>query len=88
MTSTRRTITIATLGDLADEGMCMAWACNDCSRDLDLTLSRAIELWGRDQRYVNWKPPVRCARCGSRNISIRVRANTTIKQDTGTPFGG
>lgn len=81
-----RSITISTLGDLADAGMGIAWACDDCHRDLDLTLSRAIGTWGRDQTYVRWKAPVRCARCGSRNVSMRLRANSTIKQGTGTPF--
>ncbi|HEV7436609.1 MAG TPA: hypothetical protein VGO22_17345 [Pseudorhizobium sp.] len=50
-------ITISTLGDLADNGMGLAWACDDCYRSLDLTLARAIELWGRDQLYV----PLECA---------------------------
>ncbi|MBB4003849.1 hypothetical protein [Aurantimonas endophytica] len=78
-------IIISTLDDLLDEGMGLAWICEGCSRDLDMTLGRAIEIWGRDQRYVRWHPPVKCARCGSRDISMRVRANT-IKQATGTPF--
>jgi DNA-directed RNA polymerase subunit RPC12/RpoP len=81
-----KSITISTLGDLADHGMGLAWHCEDCGRELDLTLAKAIELWGRDQTYVRWDPPVKCAGCGSRNISGRVRANTAIRQATGTPF--
>jgi hypothetical protein len=79
-------ITISTLGDLLDEGMGMTWICEGCSRDIDLTLARAIEIWGQDRRYVGWNPPVKCARCGGRDISCRVRANTTIKQSAGRPF--
>lgn len=81
-----RSITISTLGDLADNGMGLRWACNDCSRDLELTLASAIRRWGRDQTYVRWRAPVKCAGCGSRNVSVRVQANMTIKQDAGTPF--
>ena len=80
------TISISTLGDVADAGMGIAWACDDCHRGLDLTLARAIELWGRDQVYVRWRAPIRCAGCGSKNVSMRIRANTTIKSGTGTPF--
>ncbi|MBB4001000.1 hypothetical protein GGR03_000047 [Aurantimonas endophytica] len=86
MKPTHQSFTISTLGDLVDNGMGIAWACDDCHRDLDLTLSRAIEMWGHDQTYVRWKAPVRCVRCGSRNVSMRIRANTTIKQATGRPF--
>jgi hypothetical protein len=80
-------ITISTLGDLLDSHMGLSWACDDCHRSLDLTLARAIELWGRDQVYVRWRAPVRCAGCGSRNVSMRVLADVRIKQETGTPFG-
>ena len=80
------TITIATLGDLADAGMGLIWYCDGCGRPLALTLARAIEMWGRDQVYVKWTPPIKCASCGSKAISGSVQANTTIAPAPPDPF--
>jgi hypothetical protein len=82
----KQSITISSLGDLADRGMGLTWACDDCYRGLDLTLARAIKIWGTRQRYVRWRAPVKCAGCGSKNVSMRVQADVSIRQATGTPF--
>lgn len=66
--------TIDTLGKLADNEMGLAWTCNGCHRTLGLDLDGAMHLWGRDQVFVGWKPPIVCADCGSRNVSMRVQA--------------
>ena len=66
--------TIDTLGKLADAGMGLAWTCNNCHRTLGLTLDEAIRRWGRNQVFVQWAPPLKCSECGSRDISMRVRA--------------
>lgn len=66
---------IDTLGKLADNGMGLAFSCDDCHRTLELPLERMIALWGRDQVFINWQPPIKCATCGSRNVSRRVQAN-------------
>ena len=65
---------INTLGKLADAGMCLAWACNHCHRTLGVTLNEAIRRWGRDQVFVRWTSRIICGSCGSRDISMRVRA--------------
>lgn len=66
--------TIDTLGKLADNEMGLAWYCDDCNRKLGLDLEGAIHIWGRDQFYIGWKPPIVCVDCRSRNISMRVQA--------------
>jgi hypothetical protein len=66
--------TIDSLGKLADNGMGLAYACDDCHRTLDLAIATMIGIWGRDRVFVRWRPPIRCARCGSRNVSGRVQA--------------
>ena len=55
-------------------GMGLAWACNNCHRTLGLTLHEAIRRWGRHQVFVQWSPPLKCAECGSCDISMRVQA--------------
>ena len=65
---------INTLGKLADAGMGLAWACDNCHRTLGLTMDEAIRRWGRNQVFVQWKPRIICGSCGSRDISMRVRA--------------
>ncbi|MDE0921479.1 hypothetical protein [Aurantimonas coralicida] len=65
---------IDTLGKLVDNGMGLAWACDNCHRTLGLTLDEAIRRWGRHQVFVQWAPPLKCAQCGSRDISMRVQA--------------
>lgn len=62
------------LGKLADNGMGIAYACDDCHRTLALDLDKAIRLWGRNQVHINWRPPIKCAACGSKNVSGRVQA--------------
>ncbi|BAP94493.1 hypothetical protein [Aurantimonas phage AmM-1] len=66
---------IDTLGKLADNGMGLVWYCDDCNRRLDLGLADAIARWGRDQVFIQWKPAIKCAGCGSRNVHARVQAN-------------
>ena len=66
--------TIDTLGKLADARMGLVWTCNECHRTLGLTLDEAIRRWGRNRVFVRWAPPLKCAECGSRDISMRVRA--------------
>ena len=83
---TVRPIVIETLGDLAEHSMGLAWHCAACHRTLGLTLDEAIRRWGRDQVYVRWRPPIRCAECGSREIAGSVRANTVVKSHVGSPF--
>lgn len=65
---------IDTLGTLADNEMGLVWYCDDCNRKLGLDLAGAIHLWDRDQVFVGWKPPIVCADCRSRNVSMRVQA--------------
>ena len=62
------------LGKLSDNEMGIAWACSDCHRTLGLDLAEAIRSWGRDQVFVKWSAPIKCGSCGSRDISMRVRA--------------
>lgn len=66
---------IETLGGLADNKMGLVWYCNDCDRKLDLDLAAAISRWGRGQVFINWRPPIKCSGCGSRNVSSRVQAH-------------
>lgn len=63
-----------TLGDLADSGMDLAWYCDDCSQKLRLDLGDALHLWGREQALAHWRPPIVCAVCRGRNVSMRVQA--------------
>ncbi|MEF2550017.1 hypothetical protein VQ042_01395 [Aurantimonas sp. A2-1-M11] len=77
---------IDTLGKLADAEMGLVWYCDDCNRRMELTLVRAIEIWGRDQVFIRWRPPIKCGGCGSRSVNCRVQANTAIGQPTGKPF--
>ena len=84
--TTVRAIVIETLGDLADYGMGLAWHCAACHRTLGLTIDEAIRRWGADQIYVGWKPPIRCAACGGREVIVSVQANTVVKSHVGSPF--
>lgn len=76
---TGREIRIETLGDLLDGGYDLTWYCgNDkCGRTLDLTLARAIELFGRDRQFISDPIPAKCSVCGSRKISKSLRAPGT-----------
>lgn len=76
---------IDTLGKLSDNGMGLAFACDDCSRPLDLSLPRMIDLWGRDQVFIRWQPKIKCAGCGSRNVSPRVQAKVPGRQTQESP---
>lgn len=84
--STVRPIVIETLGDLLDHKMGLRWHCQGCGRPLGLTLDEAIRRWGASQAYVGWKPPIKCAACGSREIAVNIQANTVVKIEPGSPF--
>ncbi len=75
-------ITISTLGDYREFGHSFGAYCeaHDCRRKLSVTLDDMIRIFGPDWPFVKQKPPIKCAACGSRNISYIVApGNTTGK---------
>lgn len=70
-------IRIETLGDLRDNGYTLTLHCTAirCLRPLDVDLARMIELFGADTVYVAKRWPVKCAKCGCRQISMTLGQN-------------
>ncbi|MCB8835914.1 hypothetical protein [Aurantimonas sp. VKM B-3413] len=70
-------IVLDTLGRLAARNHGLVFYCDDadCRRRLDLTIERAIEIYGPDQNIIRWRPAgIRCAACGCREVECRVQA--------------
>lgn len=85
-------IVIATLGDLIDARMDLLVYCgrglgaHPCGRKLDVGARQLAELFGREESYVAARFPLKCARCGSRDLEYRVQADTTIAPSSPDPF--
>lgn len=67
-------ISISTLGDFIDEGMGITAYCDGCHRGQSLDLERLADRLGREHGALarDLKPKLKCARCGSKNISFTV----------------
>ncbi len=62
---------IDTLGDMIEQGSSLSAYCGnrpDCGRALDLDVYDLAIQFGRRWKHVERKPPVRCSRCGSRDL--------------------
>jgi hypothetical protein len=63
-------------------GKLMAWkarstarvfgCCIDCGRSGDIDLAALAEKVGPDWVFINRRWPVKCGRCGSRNVETRI----------------
>lgn len=70
-------VSISTIGDFIDEGMGITAYCGGCGRGQTLDLERLAEKLGRDHGALagDLKPKLKCARCGSKDMSFIVRSN-------------
>lgn len=71
-------ITITTIGDLIDVGGGYHAACGDhvrCGRPLDLDVYDLAIQFGRRQRFVAIRLPLRCSACGSNKIECVVSSD-------------
>lgn len=61
--------TVTTFRDLIEEGYKYHATCGACHRALDCDVFDMAEIFGLDTVFIRRKFPLKCAACGSRDIS-------------------
>lgn len=72
-------ITINTIGDLIDTGGSYHAVCGNhlaCGRWLDVDVYDLAIQFGRRQRFVATRLPLRCTACGSKDIQVTVSSDS------------
>lgn len=72
-------ITLATLGDLIEQGYALSAHCGrrECGRHVPLDLEALIDRLGAGHSYLahDLAPKLRCGACGGREIGLTLHAN-------------
>jgi len=61
-----------TIDTLIEHKMGAFLSCPTCRHAGDIDLERLAGRLGRDWTFINRRWPVRCARCGNRNVEVRI----------------